>query len=124
MTALVLPGPPKPRYGIKDPLGPSDEVHRCLSLYAKQSGNRTLGPRGPIIEALAPLGYTAENLEKCVKDYSAIWNMYENEADGVAFVTGVAYDKVEEFQPAGGSPVISVKVRDHGPRRAEPSRFR
>ena len=84
-TIGPLPPPPEPRYGIKDPLGPSDEVHRCLALYAKTTGNRKLGPREPIVEALAPLGYTADDLDKCVRDYAAIWNMYENETDGVAF---------------------------------------
>lgn len=77
----VLPPPPEPRYGIKDPLGPSDEVHRCLRLYAMQIGSPHVGELDTLTTALEPLGYTREHLEKCITDYGAIFNMYEKDGE-------------------------------------------
>ena len=81
MATLALPTPPEPRYGIKDPLGPSDEVHRCLRLYAMEIGSTNLGHVDTLVPALEKLGYTAEDLQKCVKDYSNFWNMFEKDGE-------------------------------------------
>ena len=81
---ITLPPPQEPRYGIKDPLGPSDEVHRCLRLYALEINNRELGHMDALTAGLEPLGYTRQDLEKCIKDYGNFWNMYEKDGK-VAF---------------------------------------
>lgn len=84
-TMAPPPATREPRFGIKPPLGPSDEVHRFLRVRAMDTGSQHLGSFEKLVEDLAPEGYTAEDLERCIRDYSAIYNMYMDEKNEVHF---------------------------------------
>ena len=70
---------------VLPPLGQSDRLHRVLRKKALAAGSRHLGHKDKIMEEVASLGYTREDLDKCVVDYSAFWNMYEE--DGMVSFT-------------------------------------
>mmetsp|Transcript_32311 Transcript_32311/g.64448 ORF Transcript_32311/g.64448 Transcript_32311/m.64448 type:complete len:125 (-) Transcript_32311:281-655(-) len=70
------------RFGLRPPLGRSDEVHRWLRLHAMHAGSRHLGLKEKVVaELLQPVGYTLEELDKAIRDYGNFYNMYEKDGN-------------------------------------------
>ncbi|KAL1520988.1 hypothetical protein AB1Y20_022545 [Prymnesium parvum] len=72
------------KYGLKPPLGASDEVHRYLRERAIAQGSPRLGRIEDIAQSLESMGYSRADLDKCIEDYSSFLNLFKD-GDNLSF---------------------------------------